>query len=85
MKITDYKLVDGVPLINQYLKSGYTIFGSPYIEPNGRVMQVMVFEPVEETAWEKEFRELEENARIKILAAEIRALEAPAVKVTKAK
>lgn len=43
MKITSYKLVDGITLIEQYLKSGFEPYGNPHIEVNGRVLQVMVF------------------------------------------
>lgn len=60
MKITSYKLVDGLPLINQYLASGYTVFGNPLIEANGRIMQVMILEEPEITLQAKTVVDIKE-------------------------
>jgi len=61
MKITDFRLVDGIPLINQYLKSEYQPYGSPHIEASGRVLQVMV-------CYEKE-PEIQLGPELKVLQA----------------
>ena len=53
MKIIDYKLVDGVALIGQYLTAGYQPFGSPHIEVSGRVLQIMVHYEAEPAKQEK--------------------------------